>query len=241
MAGIGSKVRTIVLSNAHSLLDKVIDMNSIGAVKQGIRDLEESIEDLEEASAQAAGYVRTITREASELEAQANELDHNIDFILGDEDENNDHLAIPLQARLDGINQQLEEKSGEIPESQTVASQLAEAVSNLRAKHAGMVQQLSKLEALDREAKAKEAAATALSRVADLTAQGADVSVDDVTAKIRRRGDVADVKFERAMGSMTDTVDKDVALAQAKATIEERKRKIAEARVSSETPAPATS
>jgi len=37
-------------------MDKVIDLNSIGAVKQYVRDLEKALEDLEDASAAAAGH-----------------------------------------------------------------------------------------------------------------------------------------------------------------------------------------
>jgi len=97
MAGIFEKARIAALSAAHSLLDKVVDLNSIGAVKQYVRDLESALEDLEDATAAAAGHVKTVKRDAERLKAQIKELNQNIDFILSDNKPENDHLATPMK------------------------------------------------------------------------------------------------------------------------------------------------
>jgi len=44
MAGLFQKARIAALSAAHALMDKVVDLNSIGAVKQYVRDLEKPLE-----------------------------------------------------------------------------------------------------------------------------------------------------------------------------------------------------
>jgi len=84
MAGLFQKARIAALSAAHSLMDKVVDLNSIGAVKQYVRDLENALEDLEDASAAATGHVRTVQRDADQIKSQIQELNQNIDFILSD-------------------------------------------------------------------------------------------------------------------------------------------------------------
>ncbi|MEK7566941.1 MAG: PspA/IM30 family protein, partial [Patescibacteria group bacterium] len=67
MAGIFKKFRDLGLASIHSLLDKAIDLNSVAVVKQHVRDLENALSELENGAAEAAGYVRTLNREAIEL------------------------------------------------------------------------------------------------------------------------------------------------------------------------------
>jgi phage shock protein A len=227
MVGLFQKARIAALSSAHALLDKIVDMNSIGAVKQYIRDLESALEDLEDAAATAAGHLRTVQRDSVQLQSQTRELNQNIDFILGDNNPANDHLAKPLEARLIGLEQRLSSKEEEIDSGQKTAQALNEAVSTLRTKYQSMVEQLQRLEAMDRAAKAKEGAVEAMRNVGRITSAGGNVSVDAIADRIQRRSDVADAKFEQAMGEMSDQVEKDVVLAQAEARLEQRKTRLA--------------
>ena len=114
MAGLFQKARMAALSSAHALLDKIIDLNSVGAVKQYVRDLENALEDLEDAAATEAGHVRTVQRDCIQLQSQMKELNQNIDFILSDNNPANDHLAKPLEARLIGLEQRTNAKDEEI-------------------------------------------------------------------------------------------------------------------------------
>ena len=72
-------------------------------MKQYVRDVENALEDLEDAAATAAGHLRTVQRDQVQLQSQINELNRNIDFILTDVNPANDHLAKPLEARLIGL------------------------------------------------------------------------------------------------------------------------------------------
>jgi phage shock protein A len=227
MASLLGKIRIGVLAAAHELADKLVDLHSTGAVKQHIRDLERMLDNLEDAAAEAAGYRRTVTREEQKLAAQIAELDHNINFILSDEDEANDHLAVPMEARLVGLEELHATQQEEVAAAIRTSQSLDEVVSTLRAKHVSMVAQLKKLEAMERAAEAKERAAEAIVEADEITSEGADVSVDNVTRRIQERADVADVKLERAMGGMADKVEKDVVLAKAKARLAERKARLA--------------
>lgn len=227
MASLFRKIRTGVLAQAHKLADALIDLDSVEALKVHIRDLEEALEELQDAAAAESGNVRTLEQAITALDARAKELDENISFLLGDEDETNDHLATPLQAKLDVLTRDLTAKREELTVARQTASQLNEAASNLKAKHASMVERIRSLESLERAAKAKERAAEAV-RSAGAAAGGADaISVDDVEARLRRKANVADARFQRAMGEFAGGVEQDVALAQAKAAIERRKAEIA--------------
>jgi len=154
MASLFEKARIAALSAAHSLLDKVVDLNSIGAVKQYVRDLENALEDLEDATAIAAGHVRTLEREDEQINYQIKELNQNIDFILSDNKPDNDYLATPLEARLIGLEQRASTKVQEIEDGHKTARALSEAASTLRTRYHNMVQQVQRLEAMDMATKA---------------------------------------------------------------------------------------
>ncbi|NLE94977.1 MAG: hypothetical protein GX600_04725 [Dehalococcoidia bacterium] len=227
MAGLFEKARIAALSAAHALLDKTIDLNSIGAVKQYVRDLEKALEDLEDATAAAAGHVRSVEREAEQISYQIAELNQNIDFILSDDKPENDHLATPLEARLIGLEQRVTSRKEEVVTGQQTAQALAEATSTLRVRYQNMVQQIQRLEAMDRATKAKESAVKAMRQAGKIASTGADVSVDAVADRIQRRADVADAKFAQVMGEMRSDVKKDVVIAQAQARLEQRKARLA--------------
>jgi phage shock protein A len=227
MASLFQKARIAALSTAHALMDKVVDLNSIGAVKQYVRDLENSLEDLEDASAAAAGHVRTVQRDADQLQSQVKELNQNIDFILGDNKPENDYLATPLEARLIGLEQRMGTQDEEIATGQKTAQALAEAVSTLQTRYQNMVQQVQRLEAMDKATKAKESAVEAIRQAGQIASTGSDVSIDAVADRIQRRADVADARFERALGDMSGQVEKDVVIAQAQARLEARKARLA--------------
>ena len=227
MASLFEKARIAALAAAHNLMDKVVDLNSIGAVKQYVRDLENSLEDLEDASAAAAGHLRTVQRDAEQIRYQVRELNQNIDFILGDNKPENDYLATPLEARLIGLEQRLITKDDEIATGGKTAQALSEAVSTLRTRYTNMVQQVQRLEAMDRATKAKESAVQAIRQAGQIASTGNDVSLDAVAGRIQRRADIADARFDRALGEMSGQLEKDLVIAQAQARLEARKARLA--------------
>jgi phage shock protein A len=227
MAGLLEKVRIGVLAQAHNLLDKLIDLNSPQAVKQYIRDLEDSISGIENDAAEAAGHVTTTDREIHRLSGQIDSYDHAIDTILTSTDPSANDKARELQVKLNGFKQQFEAKQTELATGKETSDALSHSLSALRSKHQSMVQQLSTLESMDRAAKDKERAARALQQAAKITSIGSDISVDDLASRIQARHDVADEKLKRALASVDDTLGKDVALTQADADIAARRARLA--------------
>ncbi|MEI6308838.1 MAG: PspA/IM30 family protein [bacterium] len=227
MSGLFQKARIVALSMAHSLMDKAIDLNSIGAVKQYLRDLENALEDLEDASATATGHVRTVQRDAIQIGSQIKELNQNIDFILADSKPDNDYLATPLEARLIGLEQLMLTKEEEIAAGQKAAQAIAEAVSTLRTRYEGTSQQVQRLEAMEMATKAKESAVEAIRQAGQMASTGSNVSIDDVSDRIQRRADVVDARFEMAMGDLGGQLENDLTVAQAQARLEQRKARLA--------------
>jgi len=194
-----SKLRVVTLASVHDLLDKSIDLNSPGVLRQYVRDLEDALDKMKLEAAQQGGQVRTLTREQGDLEHRIELGKSTITNLLKQGNE--------AAARLKGqevvrLTAQLESNRSAL-EAQTKASQaLDQAVAQLDAKHSDMLSRVRDLERIDRDSKAKEQAATALNSVGSLVSGGADISIDDIESKMRARNDVASEKFDRAMGTV---------------------------------------
>ncbi len=227
MATLFKKFRTFALSNLHTLLDKAIDLNSIGAVKQHIRDLEEAKEEIADEAAIAKGRVSAADKETAALQAKIAATNENIDAILNDGDASNDHLAEKLDVRLQGYEATLQGNQEEYAALKQTAEALAQATERLATKHAEMMRNLKRLEQLERAAAAKTKAAEALNAAAKVTAGAGQVSVDNIENRLREKSTVADAKFERAMGDLNSQDDTDVAAALAKKRIADRRAKLA--------------
>src|SRR5437868_7396984 len=148
MAGLLEKVRIGFLAQAHTVLDKLIDLNSPQAVRQYIRELESSIEGIENDTAEAAGHVTTTDREVHRLTGQIESYDHAIDTILSSNDPSANDKARELQVKLNGFKQQLDAKQTEVATAKETADAIGHSLSALRSKHQSMVQQLSTLETM---------------------------------------------------------------------------------------------
>lgn len=222
MATIFQKLRTLTLGNIHDLLDKAIDLNSLGSIRQHIRDLETARDELSDQAAVTDASVGVIGSKISNLNIQIATTNGNIDLILSDEDDSNDHLATPLEARLMGFESELESLNEELTSTKATAQALNEAASKVSAKHLEMMGHLRRLESLDRTTKAKERASEALKQAS----VGDTVSVDNVTERLEQRGAVADSKLKRALGNLSDSVDVGVAAVEAKRRIAERRARL---------------
>jgi phage shock protein A len=225
MSTLFKKARVVVLANAHKLLDAIIDLDSVAALKQYIRDLEKSVAKMTEAAVQASGHVRAEKENLVRVQAQVDELNTSIEMLLTDDDDSNDDLAVSLEARLVAKEGELEVLSSSVVDGEKLESELNEALSKLKDKHESMISKLSALEAQARATEAKEAAADSLAAIAAMS--GAETSVDDVAARMNRKKHVADARFERAMADVSSNVDKGVLKAKAEARIAERKKKLA--------------
>lgn len=200
-----SKARAFTLGNLHDLLDKAIDVNSPAVLKQYVRDLETAISQLQSEAATQAGGVRTLNREIGDLKNNIATKTASIKSRLGSPNvTSQDTVVRSWAAQVTEWQKELDQKvNQDLPAQAKVALDLDGAVSRLEIKHTAMVSQVRKLESAVHTTNAKEHAVSAL-KSADSLASGADgVSVDNLAAKVQRRADVADEKFDRAMNSET--------------------------------------
>ncbi|OGY92375.1 MAG: hypothetical protein A3B31_03405 [Candidatus Komeilibacteria bacterium RIFCSPLOWO2_01_FULL_53_11] len=235
MQSIFDKARVLLLSNLHGLLDRMIDLNSIGAVKQYVRDLEDATEQVGGQTAVAEGHYRSLDDEVKITKTQIASTEENIRLILGDDDESNDVHAETLAVKLISLGEKLTQQQADYATAKQTYEAMQQAERQLKAKHGEMLGNLKRLEAMDRTAKAQEQAAEAISAAQALTESGTSVSVDDVAARVRQRSAVADAKFRKAMGEMAGMLDAAVVNVQAKNLVAKMKAELK----GSKTPEPA--
>lgn len=199
MTGVFQKARLVVLGNVHELLDKRIDMNSIPVLKQYVRDLEDGLDKLSLEAATAAGRVRTLTREKSELEHQAQTSEETIKRILQSTAPDKDAVAKQEAVKLAALRARVATADQSLQDQTATAKQLEDARQAAVSKHNTILSRLQQLQQLDASAKAKEQAAAAVQGFSKMAAAGVDTSVDDIESRIRARSDVADEKLNRAL------------------------------------------
>ncbi len=82
MASLLEKVQVLITANLHALVDQALKANSLAVIDQYIRQVENNLEDLEDAAATIGGEVKTLKRKYDEYCAKVGELDHSIDVAL---------------------------------------------------------------------------------------------------------------------------------------------------------------
>lgn len=216
------KIRTITLGAAHALLDRTIDEMSIPALKQNMRDLEASIGTLESEAAEAEGNMVTAKSKLLTVTAQINELNTNIDFILGDGDDANDYLAEPLQARLTGLEVQQTALQSEVEIYSQTMQAVDKVAAALKAKLQTRLSQIALLESQEKTADAKNSAADAIEMASKLGG-GDGPSVDNIQDRMAQKSNIADARLRRAMGDIQTGLGQDEILIDARAKLAIRK------------------
>lgn len=203
MSGLISKIRLVVVGTAHDLLDKAIDLNSPSAVRQYVRDMETALDQLRNESAIQAGQVRTMTRELGDLKHNIETETAIVAKIMAGIYPNKETLARAKGTLIVGWQKEVPGREQDLEDQKKASMSIDEAVAKLDAKHTVMVQRVRELERIDRQSKAKEHAADSLKAAGALVSGGSDISIDNIEEKMRARKDVADEKFDRAMGSVS--------------------------------------
>lgn len=203
MSSILQKLRTITLSNVHSFLDAAKGLNSIGEFEQYIRDIEKARNMLDDQAAASRSDVDTLPLDIATMESKCDEANTNIEILLGDDDESNDYLAGPLEAKLMQLEGQIEAKSTQLQNAQIELSKYQDAVSKLDITLTTAKGKLAVLRDLNQAAKGKARANKALSGISI----GEMPDMDNVEQRLRRQaavdGNALDRTLKQVSGSST--------------------------------------
>jgi phage shock protein A len=222
MASLLSKVQTLISANLHALVDKALQANSVAVLDEYIRQAENNLDDLQDALVTVRGQVKTLKRKHELFQAEAEQLDADIDRLLklGKED-----LAIAAQTQYNSKAELAQEYKEQWQKQQTEADKLSDARLKLEAKLTTIKQEREHLLALLELAKSKEIAAKTIRSLDDLQGIG-DSDIARVGEQIRARLDRADAEIEMEATSLDTQLDEVLGTARIEDQLAERKRRL---------------
>jgi len=192
MASLLEKVSVLIKANLHSMVDSALRQNSVAVIDQYIRQIEDNLEDLEDATATVGGQVRSVKRRLTTYRNKAGELDTNIDLFLG---EGRETLAVAAQSKLNSTRRLLAEYEQQLGLLNSEYQKLMDAKLKLEAKLTTTKQEREELQALLDLARSKEISVRAIRSLDDLVGSG-DTDVSRIAEGIRSRLDRATAEME---------------------------------------------
>jgi len=222
MATLLEKVATLISANLHALVDQALKSNSLAVIDQYIRQVEDHLDDLEDAAATVGGEVKSIKRKLDEQEKRAAELDRAVDaFLL----EGNEATATATQSKLNSTRRLIETYREQLTRLETEYQKLLDARVKLEARLGIMKQQREELQALMELARSKETAVKAMRGLDDLMGSG-DADIGRLAQSIYARLDKATTAAEMRAASLDEQIDEVLDRSAIDAQLAERKKKL---------------
>ena len=214
-----SKAKLIVQSTSHGLLDRVIDVNSVEAHEQLIRDLEAAMQAESTATIKAQVNAKGLHDQTAAIQQQIDDFTAGAKAILTDDDPSNDGDAEPLMAHAI----ELEEERDAIVASETAANEnakmLADTMTKLRAKHTQMMKELKALRTATAQAKTDNEALATMRKVNSLTSGVDSAHMGSALKNAQEASAVAREELKQAVGEVKDTPEALLAKSKAAARI----------------------
>ncbi|NIS81482.1 MAG: hypothetical protein GTO14_15055 [Anaerolineales bacterium] len=222
MATLLEKVATLISANLHALVDQALSSNSMAVIDQYIRQVENYLEDLEDAAATVGGEAKSIKRKMEDLRVKSEELDKAVDaFLL----EGNEAAAVAAQSRLNSTESLVETFKEQLARQEVEYQKLLDAKVKLEARLATMKTQRAELQALLELAKSKETVVKAMKSLDDLMGVG-DSDISRMAEGIRKRLDKATVATELRTTTLDEQIDTILDKEKLDGQLAERKKRL---------------
>jgi phage shock protein A len=204
------------------MVDQALRSNSMAVIDQYIRQVEENLEDLEEATAAVGGEVKSIQRRLNENEHKVAEFDRAIDAFLT---EGNEGAAVAIQSRYNSTSRLVETYKEQLARQNSEFRKLLDAKVKLEARLATMKQEREELQALLQLAKSKEVTVKAMKSLDDLVGSG-DSDIRRIAESIHARLDRASTASEMRAASLDQQMDDVLESSVLKSQLAERKQRL---------------
>jgi phage shock protein A len=222
MASLLEKVQTLISANLHAMVDAALRANSLAVFDQYVREVEDNLENLEDAVTTVGGELKTLRRKKAGLDQKAAELDRNIDVFLR---EGKEDLALAAQSRLNSTNRLIQNYEEMLERQETEFQSLQDARLKLEAKLTEVKQEREELQALLDLARSKELTAKTIESLDDLMGSGDD-DIARVAEGIRARLDKASARSEMRAASLETQMDEVLEQSALEAQLAERKARL---------------
>ena len=222
MASLIDKINTLIKANLHSMVDQALKQNSLAVIDQYIRDVDNNLDALEDATVTVGGQVKTLQRKLDDFTAQEAELDKNIDIFLR---QGKDDLARAAQAKMNSVKslkdtyaKQLETQKNEYESLKGMRIKLQSKLTTIR-------QQREEMQHLLDLAKAKEITNKAMKSLNDLAGVG-DQDIARMADSIREKLDQESARAEIAASNLDNQMDELLGKGELDMQLEERKARL---------------
>ncbi len=222
MASLLEKVSTLISANLHDLIDRALQSNSPAVIDQYIRQVENNLEDLEDAAATVGGEAKSIRRRLDDTKQKLNELDQAINAFLV---EGNEDAAAAVQSRYNSTERLVQTYTEQLQRQEEEYEKLLGAKVKLEARLATMQQQREELQALLDLAKSKETTVKAMKSLDDLMGSG-DSDVKRIAESIHARLDKASTASEIRAASLDQQMDEILERSALDSQLAERKKRL---------------
>ena len=222
MASLLDKINTLISANMHAMVDKALQSNSVAVMDEYIRQAEDNLDKLEDATATVGGEVKTLKRKSDEYAAQAAKLDRDIDALL---QQNRDDLASAAQSKYNTTLRLAEQYKQQYERQQAEYQLLLDAKLKLEAKLTTTKQEREELLALLDLAKSKELTVKTMKSIDDIVGSG-DADIARIGESIRGRLDKASAKSEMMSTRLDDQIDEVLGKSELDLQLAERKKRL---------------
>ena len=222
MAQLMKKIQTLISANLHAMVDSALKANSIAVFDQYIREVEDNLENLQDAVATVGGELKTLRRKKSDLDLKAADLDRNIDLFLR---EGKEDLALAAQSKLNSVNRLAQNYEEMLDRQEQEFQSLKDARLKLEAKLTTVKQEREELQVLLDLVRSKELTAKTIKSLDDLMGSG-DADISRVAEGIRARLDKASARSEMLAGSLEAQMDQVLEKSALEAQLAERKARL---------------
>jgi phage shock protein A len=224
MATLLEKVSVLISANLHALVDKAVESNSLAVIDQYIRQVEDQLENLEDAAATVGGEVRAIRRKMEEHQRKAAQLDKGVDALLI---ENNESGAGAAQSRLNSTQQLVETYQLQLIRQEGEYQKLLDARTKLQARLETMKLQREELQALLDLAASKEMVVRTVKDLDSLMGVG-DSDISRIAQSIQARLDKAKAAADIRGASLDEQINQLLDRRAIEAQLAERKKRLAQ-------------
>jgi phage shock protein A len=222
MASLLEKVSTLISANLHYMVDQALKSNSMAVIDQYIRQVEENLEDLDEAAAAVGAEVKSIKRRLDDHEHKLSEFDRAIDaFLL----EGNESAAAAVQSRYNSTERLVGTYKEQLQRQESEFKKLLDAKVKLEARLATRRQEREELQALLELAKSKETTVKAMKSLDDLVGSG-DSDIRRIAESVRNRLDRATTASEMRAASLDEQMDQVLERSVLDSQLAERRKRL---------------
>jgi phage shock protein A len=219
MATLLEKVSTLISANLHALVDQALQSNSLAVIDQYIRQIEDQLENLEDAAATVGGEVRSIRRKLNQHQQKAAEEDRAIDaFLLA----GNEAAAAAVQSHMNSTSQLVETYQTQLAHLEEEYQKMLNARTQLQARCAVMKQQREELQALLDLTRSKEMIVRTVKDLDGMLGSGnSDLSriAQSIHARLDKASAAADIRaagLDEQVNTLLDRSTIDAQLAERK-------------------------